>query len=33
MVRYSNRLHREVLVVPSLEVSKARLDRAQSNLI
>ena len=33
VVRHWNRLPREVVDVPSLEVSKARLDGALSNLV
>ncbi|KFV43821.1 hypothetical protein N341_09894, partial [Tyto alba] len=33
VVRHWNRLPREVVDAPSLEVSKARLDRALSNLV
>ncbi|KFV91149.1 hypothetical protein N327_13149, partial [Fulmarus glacialis] len=33
VVRHWNRLPREVVDVPSLEVFKARLDRALSNLV
>jgi len=33
VVRHWNRLPREVVNVPSLEVFKARLDRALSNLV
>ncbi|KFQ99006.1 hypothetical protein Y956_10233, partial [Nipponia nippon] len=33
MVRYWNRMPREAVVAPSLEVFKARLDGALSNLV
>ncbi|KFR10327.1 hypothetical protein N306_14583, partial [Opisthocomus hoazin] len=33
VVRHWNRLRREVVDAPSLEVFKARLDRALSNLV
>ncbi|KFM08896.1 hypothetical protein AS27_05330, partial [Aptenodytes forsteri] len=33
VMRHWNRLHREVVDAPSLEVFKARLDEALSNLV
>ncbi|KFZ52640.1 hypothetical protein N321_02935, partial [Antrostomus carolinensis] len=33
VVRHWNRLHKEVVDAPSLEVFKARLDEALSNLV
>jgi len=33
VVKHWHRLHREVVEVPSLEIFKARLDEALSNLI